>query len=55
MEVVLKTDSYEDRQRIILALANSGYKVWAKTIPHEDGMYLHTRTVVCFEYELEGE
>lgn len=54
MEVELKIDSYEDRQRLILSLANSGYKVWAKEIPHEDGMYLHTRILTYFEYK-KGE
>lgn len=45
--ITLKIAAYEDRNRIVLALANSGYKVWVSGIPHE-------QMVVRFEYE-EGK
>lgn len=37
---------HEDRQRIVLGLANSGYKVW---IEEEDESVATTLFTVCFE------
>lgn len=53
MEIELKIDAYDDRQNIICALANNGYKVWTKK--DSDGPYRNTRIFVCFEVEGEGD
>ena len=54
MIIKLKPTSYEDRNHLVIALANAGYKTWVAEVPHEDGVYLHTRILVCFEYENGG-
>ena len=53
--ISLKPVSFDDRNHLVLALANAGYKVWIQSVPHEDGMYLHERILVRFEYEEKGE
>jgi len=50
MEIEIEIQSYEDRENLILSLVNCGYCVWVKEVPSKDGMYLHTDTLVCFEY-----
>ena len=48
MTVKLKIQLYKDREAMVLALANSGYKVWVET---EEDYSLVKTYYVCFEME----
>lgn len=50
MNVKLKPVSYEDRNNLVVALANAGYRTWVEEVDHENGLYLNKRILVCFEY-----
>jgi len=45
--VKLKIKAYVDRERIITALANSGYHVWVEEV--KDDFTYQTTYFVCFE------
>lgn len=50
-EIKLEIPCQTDRERIVLGLANSGYKVWTKEVYSE--IKLETKNYVIFEVKNE--
>ena len=51
MKIKLNVQYHADRAHMVLALANSGYRVWVE----ESSITTRERYYVCFELDIEKE